>query len=329
MRNAINRRQASYAVIGAGVTILVRPTQAAEITLKHSHNLPLDSPLHKRATEMWAEIRAVTNGRVNVQIERGDGSLETLVYGGLAFMTLAGNGLASLVPPFDIQATPFGFRNPQQVYAALDGALGAYLHEEALAKGIYSIPGGCFENGMHQFTCTTKPIRTAADLQGLKMRIPGTPFYQDYFKSQGAVIVTVPLTRTYEALKNGQAEAQDDPWDVVELFKFYEVQKYASVTDHSWSGYNLLASRKVWQSLPEDVRSVIERTAKKYVALQRSDTDSLNEELRLHLEHNGMVFNTADQASFRAALPAFYPRWKGHVGQKTWDILESQVGKLG
>jgi tripartite ATP-independent transporter DctP family solute receptor len=329
MRKSINRRQAAYAVIGAGVTILVRPTRAAEITLKHSHNLPLDSPLHKRATEMWAAIGAATNGRVAVEIERGDGTLNSLVDGGLGFMTLAGNGLAALVPAFDIQATPYGFRNPQQVYAALDGALGAHLREEALAKGIYAIPGGCFENGMHQLTCTTKPIRSAADLQGLKMRIPGTPFYQDFFKALGAQIVTVPLTRTYEALRSGQAEAQDDPWDVVELFKFYEVQKYASVTDHSWSGYNLLASQKVWQSLPEDVRSIIETNARKYVALQRADTDSLNEELRLHLEHNGMEFNTADQASFRASLPAFYPRWKQHVGQKTWDILESQVGKLG
>ena len=329
MRSALNRRQATYAVIGAGVTIFVRSSRAAEITLKHSHNLPLDSPLHKRATEMWAEVRSATNGRVAVEIDRGDGSINTLVDGGLAFMTLAGNGLASLVPAFDIQATPYGFRNPGQVYSALDGALGAYLRDEARAKGIYAVPGGCFENGMHQLTCTTKPIRTAADLQGLKMRIPGTPFYQDFFKALGAQIVTVALTRTYEALKSGAAEAQDDPWDVVELFKFYEIQKYASVTDHSWSGYNLLASQKVWQSLPEDVRGVIEGTAKKFVALQRADTDSLNEELRLHLEHSGMVFNTADQASFRASLPAFYPRWKQHVGSKAWDILESQVGKLG
>jgi len=330
MSKEFNRRQANATLLAAGLTIWIKPTRAAEIVLKHSHNLPVESPLHKRATEMWAAVRAETNGRVDVQIDRGaDTGLDTLVNGGLGFMTLAGNGLAALVPAADVQATPYGFRNPAQVYAALDGALGAYLRDEMRAKGIYSIPGGCFENGMHQLTCSTKPIRSAADLQGLRMRIPGTPAYQNFFKSLGAEITTVNLTRTYDALKSGQVEAQDDPWDVVELFKFYEVQKYASVTDHSWSGYNLLASQKVWQGLPADVQRVIETNAKKYVALQRSDTDALNVDLRRDLETKGMIFNNADQASFRASLAAFYPGWKQHIGARTWEILESQVGKLG
>ena len=330
MARTFDRRQVNTALIAAGVTIIVRPARAAEIVLKHSHNLPVESPLHKRATELWAAVKAETNGRVDIQIDRGaDGGLDNLVNGGIAFVTLAGNGLASLLPAADVQATPYGFKNPQQVYAALDGALGDYLRAELRAKGVYAVPSACFENGMHQLTSLAKPIKSAADLQGLRMRIPGTPVYQDYFRSMGAVITTVNLTKTYEALKSGQVEAQDDPWDVVELFKFYEVQKYAAITDHSWSGYNLLASLKVWNSLPADVQRVIETNAKKYVALQRADNDALNIDLRRDLQVKGMIFNETDQASFRAAANAFYPRWKQHIGTRAWDILESQVGKLG
>ena len=106
--------------------------------------------------------------------------------GELAFMTLAGNGLASLVPPFDVQATPYSFKNPAQVYAALDGDLGAYLHQEARAKGIYAVPGGCFENGMHQITSTNKPIRTAADMRGMKIRVPGTSVLSGLFQGCSA-----------------------------------------------------------------------------------------------------------------------------------------------
>jgi len=255
--------------------------------------------------------------------------MDMLTKGELAFMTLAGNGLASLMPAADVQATPYGFRDPAQVYRALDGELGDYLRGELRSKGLYAIPGGCFENGMHQITSATRPIRTAADIQGLKMRVPGSPAYQDFFKSLGAQVVTVNLTRTYEALKSGLVEAQDDPWDVVELFKFYEVQKCASVTEHSWSGYNMLASLKVWQGLPADVQSVIETNTKKFVALQRSDTDALNVDLRHDLEQKGMVFNDVDKASFRPALTAFYPRWKQHIGQRAWHLLEAQTGKLG
>lgn len=329
--SSFTRRQVSLGLAAAGGMILTtRRARAAEITLRHSHNLPVDSPLHKRATEMWAAVRAETGGKVDVQITReADFNLDTLVKGELAFMTLAGNGLASLVPAADVQATPYGFRNPAQVYSALDGELGEYLRGELRAKSLYAIPAGCFENGMHQISSTTRPIRSAADLQGLKMRVPGSPAYQDFFKSQGAQILTTPLTRTYDALKSGMVEAQEDPWDVVELFKFYEVQKYASVTDHSWSGYNMLASLKVWQGLPADVQRVIEANTKKFVRLQRADNDALNDELRRGLMQKGMIFNDADKASFRPALAAFYPRWKQHIGQRAWDLLEAHVGKLG
>jgi len=278
---------------------------------------------------MWAAVKAETNGRVDVQIVHTDGGLDNLVKGDLAFTTLAGNGLASLLPAADVQATPYGFRNTGQVYRAMDGALGEYLRAELRAKSLYAIPAGCFENGMHQITCATKPIRNASDMQGLKIRVPGSPVYQDFFKTLGAQIFTMGLGATLAALRSGMVEAQDDPWDVVELFKFYEAQKYASITDHSWSGYNLLASLKIWQSLPTDAQRVIEANTRKFVALQRADTDKLNEDLRHDLERRGMIFNTVDQASFRAVLGSYYPRWKQHIGQRAWDLLEMSVGKLG
>jgi tripartite ATP-independent transporter DctP family solute receptor len=324
------RRHVNLGLAAAGGVMLIGSrARAAEITLRHNHNLPVESPLHKRATEMWAAIRAETGGRVDVQITRGDAGLDMLVKGDLAFMTLAGNGLASLVPAADVQATPYGFRNPAQVYAALDGDLGDYLRGELRAKGLHAIPGGCFENGMHQITSTHRPIRNAADFQGLKIRVPGSPVYQGFFTSLGAEVFTMNLTKTYDGLKSGLVEAQDDPWDVVELFKLYEFQKYASVTEHSWSGYNMLASLKVWQGLPADVQRVIETNTRKFVALQRADTDALNEELRHDLERRGMIFNEVDKASFRPALTAFYPRWKQHIGQRAWDLLEGHVGRLG
>ena len=330
-QSRITRRQVNLG-IAAATTVFIGTgrARAADFTLKHNHNLPTDSPLHKRATEMWAAVKAETNGRVDVQITRGgEGGAEKLVDGELAFMTLAGNGLASLVPSFDVQATPYSFKNPQQVYAALDGELGAYLHQEAHAKGIYAVPGGCFENGMHQITTVSKPIRTAADLSGMKIRVPGTSFYQDYFRALGADVQIMNLTRVYDALKAGTVDAQDDPWDVVELFKFYEIQKYGSVTDHSWSGYNLLASMKIWQSLPADIQQVVERNARKFVALQRADTDNLNDQLRRDLEHHGMMFNNTDLASMRAVLPSYYPRWRDHVGTRAWTLLQQYTGPLG
>jgi tripartite ATP-independent transporter DctP family solute receptor len=251
-----------------------------------------------------------------------------LVRGELEFYTTSGNGLASLVPPAEVQTTPYAFRTREQVFRAIDGDIGDYLRDELKAKGIHAIPYGCFENGFHQFTTSTRPIRTAADLQGLKLRAPGSPAYLDFFKTYGAVTTSMNINRLYEILKDGTVDAQEDPLDIVELLRLYEVQRYASITDHSWSGYNLLANLKMWERLPADVRQIIERSARTFVRLQREDMERMNTRARVGLAGHGMVVNEADKASFRPQLAAFYGRWKQHVGQKAWSLLEGHVGNL-
>jgi tripartite ATP-independent transporter DctP family solute receptor len=285
---------------------------------------------------MWDAVKAETRGRVQVEIfpennhfKDGDPDpLDLLVRGELEFFTLAGNGLAAIVPAANVQATPFAFRTQSQVYRAIDGDIGDYLREELKTKGVYAVPRGCFENGFHQVTCATRPIRNADDLRGLKIRAPGTAVYLEFWKTLGALPMGMNINQMYDALKTGVVEAQEDPLDVAELFHLYEVQKYMSMTNHSWSGYNLLANLKTWQGLPAGVRQSIEHNAAKFARLQRADTASLNQELRPRLTQQGMIFNDADVASFRAKLGPFYAQWKQSIGDRAWSLLEAHVGKL-
>jgi tripartite ATP-independent transporter DctP family solute receptor len=333
----ITRRKFAQGIMfTGGVMILSRRIPAATFALRQYHNQPTDSPLHKRLVEMWTAIKTQTAGRVQTQIfpennhfKEGDPDpLGMLVRGELDFFTLSGGGIAALVPSANVQAVPFAFRTPAQVYSALDGDLGSYLREEIKAKGIYAVPRACFENGFHQITCSTRPVRTADDLQGLKIRTPGAAMYVDFWKGLGAVPVSININKLYEGLKSGTAEAQEDPLDIAELFKLYEVQKYVSLTNHSWSGFNLIANLKLWQSLPEDVQGVIERNAAKFAHLQRADTDTLNVKLRTQLTQQGMLFNESDIPSFRARLGSLYNSWRESVGPQAWKLLESHVGKL-
>jgi tripartite ATP-independent transporter DctP family solute receptor len=335
-RSEWTRREFTQGLMAASSLLLSRATPAAEFNLRQYHNQPEESPLHKRLVEMWAAVRKETGGKVEVQIfpennhfKEGDPDpFAMLQRGELDFYTNSGNGLASIVPAANIQATPFAFRTPEQVYSAMDGDLGEYLRAELMAKGIYFIPKGSFENGFHQITCSTRPIHAADDMKGLKIRAPGSPVYLEFWKALGAVPVSMNINSLYAGLKAGTAEAQEDPLDVIELFKLYEVQKYVSMTNHSWSGYNLLANLKLWQRLPADVQNSILHNAEKFVRLQRADTDGLNNTLRAELIKQGMAFNETDVASFRARLGTFYEHWKESVGEKAWSLLESHVGKL-
>ena len=333
----ITRRRFTIGLAAVGGSLLAaRRLPAADFHMRQYHNQPVESPLHKRLVQMWDAVKSETGGRVQVEIfpennhfKDGDPDpLKLLMDGELEFYTNSGNGLAAIVPAANVQATPFAFRTDSQVYKAMDGDIGRYLREELNAKGIYALPGGCFENGFHQITCATRPIRTAVDLEGLKIRAPGNAVYLEFWKSLGAVPTGMNINKMYEALKTGVVEAQEDPLDVAELFHLYEVQKYMSMTNHSWSGYNQIANLKIWQGLPEDVRQSIERNTVKFTRLQRADTASFNRELRPQLTKQGMIFNEVDVASFRAKLGPFYADWKKSIGDRAWSLLEGHVGKL-
>lgn len=338
LHSSITRRQFTSCLVAAGGSVLIsRRARAAEFELRQFHNQPAESPLHKRLVEMWTAVGAKTGGRVRVRtfaendgIPGGDpAALGMLINGELDFFTLNGGVIGTVVPAVDVQGIPFAFRTEVQVFSALDGDLGDYLREEMQAKGMYAVPRGCFDNGFRQFTCATKPIRTIDDLQGLKVRTPDAPLYIDLMRTLGATPVPVNLNKAYDALKSGLAEAQENPLNIVELFKFYEVQKYVSLTSHVWAGFNLIANLKVWRRLPTDVQDVIEQNAAKFVRLQRADTEALNTQLEGRLARRGMIFNQTDTAPFRAHLGPFYARWKDKVGERAWTLLEAHTGKLG
>ena len=338
MSHKISRRKFTRGLVAAsgGMLLLSRGARAAEFELRQFHNQPADSPLDKWLTQMWSAVATETNGRVHVQtfpdnnkLAGGDpAALNMVASGELDFFTLNGGSIGNLVPACNVQGLLFAFRSTDQVFAALDGDLGDYLREEMKTKGIYAVRKGCFDNGMHQITCTTHPIRTVDDLQGLKIRTPDAPIYTEAWKAMGASPVVANFNKLYETVKSGAAEAQTNPLAVAEVLKLYEIQKYVSMTNHGWSGFNLLGNWKLWQRFPTDVQSIIERNAAKYVRLQRAELSALNTDLRTKLATQGMTFNEADTSSFRPRLSAYYAKWKETVGERAWNLLEEHVGKL-
>src|SRR5260370_33260109 len=246
----------------------------------------------------------------------------------LNFLMLIGCPIRRVVPAMNVQGVLFAFRNPAQVFGALDGDLGDYLREEMKTQGLYAVRRGCFDNGFHQITCATRPIRSVDDLQGLKIRTPDAPIYIEAWKALGAAPVVANLNKLYETLKNGTAEAQTNPLATAEFLKLYEVQKYVSLTNHGWSGFNLLANLNLWLSFPKGLQQVIERNALKFVQLQRADHETLNLEFRTKLAHQGMTFNEADTSSFRPRLASYYTRCKRTVGARAWALLQADLGEI-
>jgi tripartite ATP-independent transporter DctP family solute receptor len=242
-------------------------------------------------------------------------------------MYMGGNVFGPLVAVTEMPGLPFTFKNSAEVFAALDGELGDHIRAELLAKGIYAFRRG-FDNGFHQLTTSTKPIRTVEDLAGMKIRTPVQKMTVDFFESLGAKPMKFTLNRLYEVLKDHTVDGQTDPLGLIVLLKLYEVQSYLSITNHWWSGFTLAANAQAWNALPPKLQAIVERHAETAALAQREDIERLNGGALELLRGKGMIVNEADTSGFRRQLGAFYARWKSVYGNKAWALLEARVGPL-
>lgn len=341
VKGAISRRRLIAAAAAGSAAVLCPRRGAAQQTwrAKQFHNQPAESHLQKFLVGLWDDVRAATGGRFDVTVYPQNNNiagsdpqaLRMLIDGELEFFTLMGGILGQAVPVMEIQGLPFAFSSPAQVYGVMDGGpFAEYLRRECAAKGIHFFPSGALENGFRDISMVDKPIRTADDLAGQRIRVPDGEMFRDLFATLGATPVTINIRDLYDGLKVRKVDGQENPLVVTEVNKLYEVTKYMSVTHHMWSGFNLLANLKFWTAIPADIQAVIGRSVVKWVAMQRQYTDDLNDALASKLKDRGLVFNQADVGSFRARLGPFYARWKSHFGDAAWRLLETQVGyRLG
>jgi TRAP-type transport system periplasmic protein len=337
---AINRRkllQAGTAAAGgiAAFGILTRRGDAAEFSWRYANNNVAQHPMNVRLREAVERIRAQSGGRVDIQIFPnsqlgGDTDmLSQLRTGAIQMFNLSGLILSTFVPLASINGIGFAFKDYDQVWSAMDGALGALIRAAIGKSGLYAL-GAMWDNGYRQITSSTHPINAPDDLKGFKIRVPVSPLWTSMFKAFGAAPASININEAYSAMQTRIVEGQENPLALIDLYKFYEVQKFVSVTNHMWDGFWALANGRIWASLPKDLQDVVERNLDAAAKQERDDVRALNASLQGALTQKGMVFNTTDPEKFRAALrtAGFYAEWKEKYGAEAWAVLESQVGAL-
>ncbi|WP_213775157.1 TRAP transporter substrate-binding protein [Bradyrhizobium sp. dw_78] len=334
-RRSLLKATAASAVIGGVGAPLVARAQQAEFSYKFANNLPDSHPLNIRAKEMSAAIKTETDGRFdlqvfpNSQLGSDTDTLSQLRSGGVEFFTLSGLILATLVPAASINGMGFVFPDYPTVWKAMDGDLGTYVRKEVAKANIVAMEK-IWDNGFRQTTSSTKPITGPDDYKGFKIRVPVSPLWTSMFKAFDAAPASINLSEVYSALQTKIVEGQENPLALISTAKFYEVQKYCSLTNHMWDGYWFLANRRAWEALPDDIRTIVSNNVNGAALKAREDTAKLNATVRDELASQGLAFNQPDAAPFREKLRSagFYSEWKGKYGEEAWSLLEKAVGKL-
>jgi len=182
---------------------------------------------------------------------------------------------------------------------------------EAEKKGLKIL--AVWENGYRHITNSKRPINTPADLQSIKLRVPEGKWRVRMFQAYGANPSPMKFSEVFTALQTGVMDGQENPFTQIYSAKFQEVQKYLSLTGHVYTPAYVTVGGKKWATLPDDVRKVLEDTAKEtqafvYAAAEKDDTDLLGK-----LKAAGLQVNNPDKDAFIAASKVVYDEFAKEV----------------
>lgn len=333
-RSFIVRGTAAAAAV-AGSALPLRFARAAEFNMKLATTIPPDHPLNAHARHAAEEIARKSEGRVNVEVFPGyvlgssTSALAQLRGGGIQLLTLSGSVLSTLVPVATIYNTAFAFKDYDQVFSAMDGALGDHIRSKVAAIGLQPI-GKHWDLGFRHITTSGKPIRTPDDLRDLKIRVPVAPLFVSCFKALGAAPTPLNFDEVYSALQTRLIDGQENDVIVTDTAKLYEVQKYNANTGHIWDGYFTLANGRMWKGMPENLQQIVSKSFGDAAVKERTEIRARSQAVRQSLQDKGMVFNDVDREAFRSVLrkAGFYAQWKESFGAEAWAALEKATGPL-
>ena len=314
---------------------IITPARAADFDLKFGTDLPQEHPVTVRATEAFARINKATNGRVAIKafpasVLGSDPSMISQLRAGAIEMLAMPGAFLTFSPVAGIENLAFAFKDRDTVFAAMDGDLGKVIRDDIASKGVVCLDK-IWESGFRDITTSTKPIKNVADLAGLKIRVSPGKIRLDTFQSLGASPTPIALSELYTALQTHVVDAQENPLVLINQQKFFEVQKYVSLSEHIWSGYWSLVNQDVWTKMGPGIQAIVQKEMATATLAARNDSVLLNSAGRDQLTRRGMVFNDVDKASFKQKLvdAKYYDRWKTEFGPLAWNALEKYANKLG
>ena len=210
------------------------------------------------------------------------------------------------------------FGNEAQADAVLDGELGQRLAAQLTQQGIQGLV--YWENGFRHLTNSKRPVSRMEDLKGINLRVMQNPIYIQMFSAFGAKAVPLPFAELFAAMESGQVDGQENPVNTIQSCKFYEVQKYLSLTKHVYSPWIVTASHAWWQRLSPEERAAVQASAEASRTFEREDSRRSTENALKFLSEQGMQvthISDAELARMRQKIQGVL-KSSGHAEKLDW-----------
>ena len=242
--------------------------------LKISNGINEQHPSYLANKRFGEILAAKLPGKYTVQVyanaQLGDDvrATEAVRMGTLEMVTTSASPLTGLVPEFNVFDLPFIVPSEKAADAIFDGPIGAKLAAALESKGIKLL--AYYENGFRQLTNSAHEVKSPADLKGLKIRTMQNPIHLEAFRAMGANPTPMPFSEVFTALQQKTIDGQENPIPTIWLSKFYEVQKYVTLTGHVYGPHIMLIGKKLWDSFPAGDQKIIAEAAQESAVYQRT-----------------------------------------------------------
>jgi tripartite ATP-independent transporter DctP family solute receptor len=276
------------------------------------------------ANKMADLVKEKTGGRVKITVypamQLGDPKTqaEGLRMGTLDSAWVASAALAPFIPDMGAISFPYLFKDRTHVGKALNGKAGEMLGMAAEKIGIKVLAWG--ENGYRQITNSKRPVVKPADLNGVKLRVYPIDIYISTFENLGAIVVPMSLSELYMAMQTGAVDGQENAVDLVTSYKFYEVQKYLTMSNHIYGDWAIAFNLRKWNTLPKDLQEIVTQCAKETAVFQiKLATDTENEKIALLKQKNVRIDPISGYDEWRLKVKPVYDKF----GAKYKDLLKA------
>ena len=262
-----------FRIVAVALILVLLPAVvvAQTYTLKLAHlnaQQPFEIPSAAMAEVFKSEVEANSNGRIKVELYPNGvlgNEANTMVQvrsGVVQSYISSSGGIAQFYPLIDVTNMPFAFSSYNVGYKVYDGEFGQALARDIEEKANFKVLGFGESGGFFAISNNKRPIKSPADLRGIKLRTMALPLHQEIVKAMGASPTSVAWAEVYTSLQTGVVDGQMNPLSIINMAKFQEVQKYLTLTNHLYAPYVWVINPRFFNSLPSDLQGVITDAAR-------------------------------------------------------------------
>jgi TRAP-type transport system periplasmic protein len=308
--------------------------QFSDRNIKISNGVNEDHPVGAGVKKMQEILTAKSGGKMKMNAFWGGAAggdlqaTQALRAGTQEMVVTSSSPLVGIVKELGVFDLPFLFANEKEVDSVLDGPAGAFLNKKLEEAGVVNL--AYWENGFRNLTNSKRPVNTVEDFDGVKVRVMQNNIFLDTFKTLGTNAVPMAFGEVFTALETKTIDGQENPFVTINTSKFYEVQKYLSVTRHAYTPFLVLYSKKMWDTLSKDEQAALREAAIEGQKVQRATIRANDGKALAELKTRGMQVNeisAVEQKRMFEKVKPVYDKNAASIGAEAINVVVEALKK--